>query len=109
VEATDEMGHIGDYKGKVLAIEKFDSEVLKTIMDGIGAIGDCRVMITSDHATPISERTHTAEPVPFVIYDSRADYSNKVQEYSEKQIAQKSGLYYDKGWILFGDFINNNI
>lgn len=109
VEATDEMGHIGDYKGKVLAIEKFDSEVLKTIMEGIGAIGDCRVMITSDHATPISERTHTAEPVPFVIYDSRADYNNKVQEYSERQIAEKSGLYYDRGWVLFGDFINNNI
>ncbi|PKL92497.1 MAG: cofactor-independent phosphoglycerate mutase [Candidatus Goldiibacteriota bacterium HGW-Goldbacteria-1] len=109
VEATDEMGHIGDYKGKVLAIEKFDSEVVKTVMDGINEIGDCRLMITSDHATPISERTHTAEAVPFVIYDTRNDFNNTVPAYSEKQINEKSGCHYEKAWELFEDFIKEKI
>jgi len=66
VEATDEMGHNGDASGKVLAIEKFDSEVVGPVMKGMEKFGEYKIMITSDHATPICARTHTDEPVPYV-------------------------------------------
>jgi 2,3-bisphosphoglycerate-independent phosphoglycerate mutase len=107
VEATDEMGHNGDIAGKVLAVEKFNSEVVRIVAAGMKKFGDYKIMITSDHATPIEARTHTDEPVPFVIYNSKHKTANKVKEYSERKIAEESGLYFDRGWELFDYFIKN--
>ena len=71
VEAPDEAGHSGDLSKKIETIEAFDKEVVGTILKGMRDVGDYRVMVLPDHATPIPIRTHVPDPVPFAIYDSR--------------------------------------
>ncbi|OEU80202.1 MAG: cofactor-independent phosphoglycerate mutase [Desulfobacterales bacterium C00003060] len=67
VEAPDEAGHAGLLDKKVSAIEAFDSMVVGKVLDGMKGFSEYRVMVTTDHYTPISVRTHTTEPVPFAI------------------------------------------
>jgi 2,3-bisphosphoglycerate-independent phosphoglycerate mutase len=68
IEAPDEAGHGGDVEQKVKAIELFDKNVVGPVIRGLKASGDdWRALLLPDHATPISLRTHTREPVPFAI------------------------------------------
>jgi len=68
VEAPDEAGHEGDVKLKVKAIELFDRNVVGPMIQGLRESGeDWRALLLPDHATPISLRTHTREPVPFAM------------------------------------------
>jgi 2,3-bisphosphoglycerate-independent phosphoglycerate mutase len=71
VEATDEGGHRGDPQRKVEAIERLDADVVGPLLDGLRKLADeWRVLIMTDLATPCTTRTHSAEPVPFVVYVS---------------------------------------
>ena len=90
VEAPDEAGHGGLLREKIEAIENFDREVVGTILDNLDVIGDCQILVTPDHPTPIAKRTHTSDPVPYVLYDSRQDLASPAQSYSEAQ-AKKYG------------------
>jgi 2,3-bisphosphoglycerate-independent phosphoglycerate mutase len=90
VEAPDEAGHGGLLKEKIEAIENFDREVVGTILNNLDVIGDCQILVTPDHPTPIAKRTHTSDPVPYVLYDSRQDLASPAQSYSEAQ-AKKYG------------------
>ncbi len=90
VEAPDEAGHGGLLKEKIAAIESFDRDVVGTILDNLDTIGDCQILVTPDHPTPIARRTHTSDPVPYVLYDSRRDIASPAQSYSEAQ-AKKYG------------------
>ena len=85
VEAPDEAAHGGMLKEKIEAIENFDREVVGTILSNLSAIGDCRILVTPDHPTPVAKRTHTRDPVPFALYDSRCDFASPAQAYSEKE------------------------
>jgi 2,3-bisphosphoglycerate-independent phosphoglycerate mutase len=68
IEAPDEAGHSGDAEQKVKAIELFDQNVVGPIIQGLKDLGqDWRILLLPDHATPISLRTHTREPVPFAM------------------------------------------
>lgn len=91
VEAPDEAAHGGMLKEKIEAIENFDRLVVGTICDRLAEVGDCRILITPDHPTPVAKRTHTRDPVPFILYDSRADFASSAQSYSEAQ-AKSTGL-----------------
>ena len=71
VEAPDEAGHSGELKLKLQAIEDFDAKVVGPLLAGLKDLGDHRVLVLCDHFTPLALRTHTSEPVPFVLYDSR--------------------------------------
>jgi 2,3-bisphosphoglycerate-independent phosphoglycerate mutase len=73
VEATDEAGHQGDVGEKVAALESWDRDVIGPLMDALPGLGPHRVLLLPDHATPCALRTHTAEPVPFVLFDSERD------------------------------------
>jgi 2,3-bisphosphoglycerate-independent phosphoglycerate mutase len=77
-------------KEKIEAIENFDREVVGTILNNLDVIGDCQILVTPDHPTPIAKRTHTSDPVPYVLYDSRQDLASPAQSYSEAQ-AKKYG------------------
>lgn len=66
VEAPDEAGHAGDLERKIEAIEALDRRLLGRLLDGLG--DDAALAILPDHPTPISLRTHAADPVPFAIY-----------------------------------------
>jgi 2,3-bisphosphoglycerate-independent phosphoglycerate mutase len=69
VEAPDEGGHLGDPHKKVEAIENFDEKVVGTILEGLRAGGgDWRILVMPDHPTPCALKTHTSDPVPFVVY-----------------------------------------
>ena len=68
VEATDECGHNADAAGKVEALTQIDKHIVGPVLGRLQAEGDqWRVMVLPDHPTPVSLRTHTAEPVPFAI------------------------------------------
>ena len=72
VEAPDETGHQGLLKEKIQAIEDFDQKIVGPILQGLQASGeDFRLIATMDHYTPLCLRTHTASPVPTILYDSR--------------------------------------
>jgi 2,3-bisphosphoglycerate-independent phosphoglycerate mutase len=69
VAAADECGHRGDAPEKVRVLERLDGDVVAPVLDGLRARGgEWRVMALSGHATPCGRRTHTADPVPFVVY-----------------------------------------
>ncbi len=85
VEAPDEAGHGGLLQEKIEAIENFDRDVVGTILNNLDVIGDCQILVTPDHPTPIAKRTHTSDPVPYLLYDSRQDLASPAQSYSEAQ------------------------
>lgn len=99
VEAPDEMGHQGDLRKKIQAIEYLDQRVIKPIKDGLEAARiDFKMLVLPDHPTPVSIRTHTADDVPYVLYDSR-HIQNNLWKYNEKE-AKKSGHYVQRGYEM---------
>ncbi|MCE5299930.1 MAG: cofactor-independent phosphoglycerate mutase [Spirochaetia bacterium] len=103
VEATDEMGHNGDIKGKIEAVEKFDTEIVGRIVEGLKDRKEYKIMVTSDHATPVKVRTHTAGVVPYMIYNSLKEENTAPVKYGETAV--KNGKHFDRGWELFEHFI----
>lgn len=72
VEAPDEMGHQGSLEKKLQAIEYLDTRVIQSVKDSMEESGEAyRMLILPDHPTPVSIKTHTADPVPYLLYDSR--------------------------------------
>ncbi len=71
VEAPDEAGHSGKLANKLQAIELFDREVVGPVLAGMAGMGPHRVLLACDHHTPLSIKTHSREPIPYVIWDSR--------------------------------------
>jgi len=105
IEATDETGHAGKAELKIQAIEDFDSKVLGPVLEGVKKFGDYRILIMSDHPTPIDIRTHINEPVPFAIISSSDEsIKNDLLIYTEES-AGSTGLYISEGWKLMGMFL----
>ena len=98
VEAPDEAGHKGELKLKLQAIEDFDAKVVGPLLTGLKNLGDHRILVMCDHLTPITLKTHTSEPVPFALFDSRHP-GNQPQSYSEAA-AKQSGLVMEHGFDL---------
>lgn len=106
VEAPDEMGHQGSIEKKIKAIENLDGRVIRLVKEGLDASGEeYRLLVLPDHPTPIRVRTHTSDPVPYVLYDSR-----RIQEhtwkYNEKE-AKESGNYIAEGHTLMAYLLEN--
>lgn len=99
VEAPDESSHSGSIENKIRAIEDFDAKIVGPISEGIREFGEYRILCTPDHPTPIRLMTHTADPVPFIIYSGEADVSPEVAGYDEKS-ARKTGLFLEEGYRL---------
>ncbi|MCH2619981.1 MAG: cofactor-independent phosphoglycerate mutase [Acidimicrobiales bacterium] len=78
VEATDEAGHAGDIEAKVEALENWDSRILGDLFSGLDSMGPWRLLMLPDHATPLTLRTHTPDPVPYLLFDSEKDSSGGV-------------------------------
>ncbi len=99
VEAPDEMGHQGSLKNKMKAMENIDQYIIGTVVDSMYQAGeDFRLLVLPDHPTPISIRTHTADPVPYLIYDSRQDMEGK-KGYNEIT-AKETGRMVEEGYTL---------
>lgn len=96
VEAPDEMGHQGSTERKIQAIEYLDERVIKRVVEAFEAKGvDFRMMVLPDHPTPVSIRTHSADPVPYMLYDS-TDIKHNTWNYNERE-AEASGNYIAEG------------
>ena len=101
VEAPDEMGHQGSVENKVKAIEFLDDQVIRVVAEELKKRGeDFRMLIGPDHPTPISIRTHSKDPIPFMIYDSTKEMKGQ-KEYSE-EAAKSTGLVLEHGHDLMG-------
>lgn len=99
VEAPDEMGHQGSVEKKIRSIEYLDQRLIRLVKEGLDASGEpYRMLILPDHPTPIKVRTHVAEPVPFLLYDS-TDLRENAGLYNEKD-AEAGGVRIDHGWEL---------
>ncbi|MDD4074897.1 MAG: cofactor-independent phosphoglycerate mutase [Eubacteriales bacterium] len=106
VEAPDESGHAGDIACKVEAIEAIDRDVLGLIMEGLRAQKEpFAVLLTPDHPTPIEIRTHSADPVPFVLYRSDLDTAPGALHYTEADAAA-TGLYLAEGPLLMRKLVD---
>lgn len=73
VEATDEAGHAGNVEEKVRALENWDARILAELLPALDDMGPWRLLMLPDHATPLATRTHSSDPVPFLLADSAID------------------------------------
>ena len=92
---------------KIKTLEDFDQRTAKPIMDGLSSLGDYRVVLVPDHATPCDLRTHDATPVPFALFDSsgRAD---STPAFDEESANKYGSIKLDRGekliqLLIFGD------
>lgn len=107
VEAPDEMGHQGLVNEKIESIEKIDEHIIGPVADAFkDAKIDLRMLILPDHPTPIRVRTHTGNPVPYMLYDSCAEEKD-AGIYCEKS-AQLSGIYVEYGHELIKYLLQEN-
>jgi 2,3-bisphosphoglycerate-independent phosphoglycerate mutase len=106
VEAPDEAGHQGEMRLKIQAIEDFDARVVGPLLAGLKNLGNHRVLVMCDHLTPIAEKTHTPEPVPYILYDSRHS-ADQSRPYSEAA-AQASGLLLEQAADLLPRLLTQN-
>ena len=103
VEAPDEMGHQGSAERKVQAIEFIDEQIIGVVRKAMDASGEpYRLMLLPDHPTPVSLRTHTSEPIPYLIYDSTKTV-HCADVYTEES-AEKTGYNYPEGFRLMEHF-----
>ena len=95
-EAPDECGHRGEAENKVKSIEMIDRHSLKIMLEYLdGCHDDYRILIMPDHPTPLDIKTHTSDPVPYMIYDSRKTETG-VDSFTEKA-ALETGIYVGHG------------
>jgi len=105
VEAPDEAGHMGSVEEKINAVENIDKIMLPVIMDGFSNFDDFRILLTPDHPTPISLKTHVADPVPAIIYGSNVKKDENV--YFSEFI--KPSFDINDGYKIADYFINKSI
>lgn len=106
VEAPDEAGHNGDLKEKITAIERFDQLVAGNILKALKHKKNFRIAVLPDHATPVSLKTHTADPIFFGIF-GHGITGRGFSSYSEKE-AEKSDFFLEKGHELMDCFIKSD-
>ncbi len=106
VEAPDEAGHSGILRYKLQAIEDLDAKIVGPVLKGLEErYADYRVLLMPDHATPLFARTHTSEPVPFVIFDSRSPLSRPEITYDENIALREECIVFEQGYKLMDYFI----
>ena len=104
MEAPDEMGHQGSLERKLKAIEYLDGRVLSRVVEKMGQSGeDYRMLVMPDHPTPIACRTHTSDPVPYMLYDSRTD--RKSGRLYNEEAAKASGIVVEHGFTLMSKLL----
>lgn len=104
VEAPDESGHRHEIDNKVKSIELIDEKIIGPVMKYLKQSGeDFRVMVLPDHPTPIVYMTHTSDPVPFAIYDSRTETNSDVK-YTENY-GKQTEVYVEPGFKLIDELL----
>lgn len=104
IEAPDECGHRFEVENKVKSIEYIDKSVVGTLLEGLASYDDYKMLVLPDHPTPLSLRTHTSEPVPYILYRKGCEKPSGVAGYDEFQ-AQRTGIYVEDGYTLMDRFL----
>lgn len=100
LEGADEAGHRGEVENKVLSIERIDKKIVAPILNYLEEAGeDYHMLIMPDHPTPLAIKTHSADPIPYLLYRSEAPETERNIRYTEED-AQKTGIYNSKGHTL---------
>ncbi|MDE6613618.1 MAG: phosphoglycerate mutase, partial [Clostridia bacterium] len=106
MEAPDECGHHADFARKVYSIERIDAKVIKTLVDGFTAAKeDFAVLVWPDHPTTCAIKTHTSDPVPYLLYTNKKKLGNGALRYTEEEAA-KTGEYVADGYKLIEKLLN---
>ena len=105
LEGPDECGHRNELDNKIKAIEWIDSRIIKPIKEALEEKGlDYKLMVLPDHPTPLRLRTHTGDPVPYLIYKSGASLINKANCYTER-FAEATDELIEEGYTLMDLFL----
>ena len=103
MEAPDECGHHGDAEKKIYSIEQIDG-VVKTVCERLRAAGEqFSLLICPDHPTPIALKTHTADPVPFLLY--RSDEEKEGAARYDEETAAAAGLFLPRACEMMAAFL----
>lgn len=107
LEGTDECSHQGSLENKIKCAEYIDKRCVKAVIEYLRESGErFKVLIVPDHRTPLSIRTHSSDPVPYVIYDSGAEKpTDESRQFNEKS-AYASGNHFEDGYKLTDYFFN---
>ena len=101
IESPDEAAHAGSVDGKIGAIQRIDGEVISRIRSWQGDA--LRVLLMPDHATPIKSRTHTDDPVPFLLWGPGFN-ANGAKRFTEVE-AKSTGVFLEEGYKIMGRLI----
>lgn len=108
VEAPDESGHRHELENKIKSIERIDADILGQILPALRRNHEpFRVLLMPDHPTPIALRTHTSDPVPFVLYEEGRQAQPRAEVYTE-EMAKETGLFVQKGHSLMEKLIKGD-
>ncbi len=106
IEAPDECGHQGNVSEKIRAIELIDNKVIRVLKEQMDMLKtDYSIMILPDHPTPIIKRTHTSDPVPFLIYDSQTAGAKNPSILYDEFYPASTGIFIDEGHKLMDYFL----
>jgi 2,3-bisphosphoglycerate-independent phosphoglycerate mutase len=106
VEAPDEAGHMGDLQLKINAIEAFDEKIVGAILKGVKEFKRYKILVLPDHPTPLSVRTHTADPVPYVICSNEKSPISAHGTAFDEASAGRSGICIEEGFELIERFLS---
>jgi 2,3-bisphosphoglycerate-independent phosphoglycerate mutase len=107
IESADEAGHQGVLATKLWSVEQID-QVVGQVIAALDDFDDFRLLLTPDHPTPVHRKTHTSEPVPFLIFDKNTPYAADSDRKYDEVSAEKSGIYLPVGHELMGHFISGS-
>ena len=107
LEGTDECSHQGSLENKIKCAEYIDQRAVKPIIEYLRSTGErFRVLVIPDHRTPISIRTHSSDPVPYLIYDNQNEtLVDESKQFNEKS-AYASGNHFEDGFELTNYFFS---
>ncbi len=108
VEAPDECGHRYEIENKIKAIELIDEKIVTPLLEELKQFGDFAILVMPDHPTPLALRTHTSDPVPFIVYRSDVEKTSGVNGYDEEQAAS-TGVYVAEGYTIMEKFLKNTL
>lgn len=104
VEAPDECGHRGEAENKIKAIELIDEKILGPVVEFLKGYDDFAVLVCPDHPTPLNIMTHSSDPVPYLIYDSKNEIDGVAT--INEDTAKATGNYIEKGYTMMDYFIS---
>lgn len=105
MEGADEAGHRKEIENKVKTIELIDNKIVAPLLAYFKESGeDYRMLIMPDHPTPLAIRTHTSDPIPYLLYKSDAEESHEARSYTEA-VATATGIVEPSAHLLMEELL----